>query len=344
MRLFICTLVFLHALSAAGDPRVARLAREVAAKGWIVYSAKTEKGDWDLFLMRPDGSHRRNITNTPGSSEVGGRFSPDGKRILFRRIPIEIKFNHDWWGRAGHLVIAAADGANPVDWGELPWASWSPDGKQLACLTRTGIEIRDTATRQLLRTMERKGIYQQLFWSPDGKWFTATANTFGEMWTVVRMDASTGEINAVVKFQNCTPDWFPDSQQIIYSSRPAKQEDLDPGTSKAVGQSPGYGWTQLWSANADGSAHSLVYGEDGKHAYGGATSPDGKYALFTLSLTDGGEDSAAMHLLRMRDTPAIGGASKALRKLHPNSKDGPVLALGPGWEPYWTYAEIGGGK
>jgi hypothetical protein len=29
--------------------------------GWIVYSAKTGGGDWDLFLMRPDGSNRRNI-------------------------------------------------------------------------------------------------------------------------------------------------------------------------------------------------------------------------------------------------------------------------------------------
>ena len=30
-------------------------------KGWIVYSGKTASGDWDLFVMRPDGSHKRNI-------------------------------------------------------------------------------------------------------------------------------------------------------------------------------------------------------------------------------------------------------------------------------------------
>jgi len=127
MRLLICSLVLLQTLSAAGDPRIVRLAREAGSKGWIVYSAKTEKGDWDLFLMRPDGSHRRNITNTPGTNEIGARFSPDGKRILFRRIPLEIKFNHDWWGRAGRLVIAGAGGSNPVDYGEIPWASWGPD-------------------------------------------------------------------------------------------------------------------------------------------------------------------------------------------------------------------------
>ena len=92
----LAALLFALALTAADDPKVALLRREVAAKGWIVYSAKTDKGDWDLFLMRPDGSHRRNITNTPQFHEIGGRFSPDGRKILYRRIPPDVKVHHDW--------------------------------------------------------------------------------------------------------------------------------------------------------------------------------------------------------------------------------------------------------
>ncbi len=342
MRHLIC-LLMLAATAPAQERGSARLAREVAGEGWIVYSAVTSKGEWDLFLMRPDGSQKRNITNTPEFNEVGGRFSPDGTRILYRRIARDIKFNHDWWGRAGHLVIANADGSGQVDYGEMPWATWSPDGRQVACLTRTGIEIRDLATKQIVRTVDRKGIYQQLYWSPDGKWFTGTANTFGESWTVVRMNVATGEIIPIAKFQNCTPDWFGGSGRIIYSSRP-KQEEVDPQLGKAVGQPPGYGWTQLWIAAADGSARSLVYGEDGRHVYSGAGSPDGRYVLFTRSLTDGNEETAVMGLMRMSDAPIIAGESKALRKIHPNSKDGPVLSLGAGWEPHWSYARIGGVK
>jgi len=52
------------AADAARDPRTAELAAEVHDLGWIVFGARTEKGDWDLFVMRPDGSERRNITNT----------------------------------------------------------------------------------------------------------------------------------------------------------------------------------------------------------------------------------------------------------------------------------------
>jgi hypothetical protein len=48
-----------------------------------------------------------------------------------------------------------------------------------------------------------------------------------------------------------------------------------------------------------------------------------------------------MGLMRLADAPTIGGESKALRTVHPNTKDGPVLKLPVAWEPHWTYAEVG---
>src|SRR5262249_38873982 len=192
--------------------------------------------------------------------------------------------------------------------------------------------------------MDRKGIYQQFFWSPDGHWFTGPANHYGENWTVVRMNAVTGEVNPVVKFQNCTADWFPDSKRLIFSSRPASQEEADGGQmAKAVGQKSGYGWTQLWMANGDGSGKSLVYGVDGRHIYGGAVSPDSKYVLFTRSPVDGmglDQKGAPIGLIRLSDAPIITGESKALRKLHSDAKDGPELHLPDGWEPHWTYSAV----
>ncbi|HWB96250.1 MAG TPA: hypothetical protein VG672_06095 [Bryobacteraceae bacterium] len=327
-------------------PREARLAHEVATKGWVVTASKTEKGDWDLFLMRPDGSQRRNLTNSPNYNEMGGRFSPDGRKILYRRIAPGVKIQHDHWGATGELVIANADGTNPVIYGppgDYPWASWSPDGKQVACLTKTGIEIRDLATRQVMRTIDRHGIYQQLYWSPDGHWFTGPANHYGESWTVIRLNADSGATNVVAKFQNCTADWFPSSQRLIYSSRPANQDEPDGGQlAGAVKQKPGYGWTQLWMADGDGNNRSLIYGEDGRHIYGGDVSPDGKYVLFTKSMTDGGIETGVIYVMRLSDAPSIGGESKALRKLHPGAKNGPILEISDGWEPHWTYAKIGG--
>jgi Tol biopolymer transport system component len=344
MKLTLCAILFATWLFAL-DPPTAKLAHEVATKGWIVYTAKTEKGDWDVFVMRPDGTHKRNLTNTSDSSEMGARFSPDGKKILFRRIPLNAKIRHDSWGATGQLVIANSDGTGQVTYGEAaewPWAVWSPNGKQVSCLTKTGIEIRDLASKEVVRKLDRKGIFQQMFWSPDGKWFTGTANFFGENWTVVRMNAETGDVSPIAKFQNCTADWFPDSKRVINSYRPKDQEEIDgDNLAQAVGQKPKYGWTQLWMTDADGSNRKMVMGEDGKHIYGGAISPDGKYVLFTPSMTDGGIETGMISIMRLADAPIVRGESKALRKLHPEAKDGVILELTKGWEPHWTYAALG---
>jgi len=328
-------------LGRAGEPeqdeRVGQLADEVRAKGWIVYSARSDNGAWDLFLSRPDGSRSRNITNTPNYEEAAPRFSRDGKKLLYRQLAGGSTINHDRWGFQGRLVIADPDGANPAivgQEGQWSWATWSPDGKQIACLIPRGIQIVELATGKVVSSMPREGIYQQLFWSPDGQWFCGTANHLGTMWTVARLSIATGKLNVVHKFQSCTPDWFPDSKRVIFSSRPPGQT-----------ASRGYGWTQLWMADGEGADGSqLVYGEDGSHVYGGALSPDGRYVLFTKSLQDGGgaeRAGGAMCLMRLSDAPTIGGESKELREKHLDTKDGPVLELGIGWEPSWTYDEIG---
>ncbi len=286
--------------------------------------------------MRPDGSQKRNITSTPEYEEAAPRFSPDGGKLLYRRLPKGSTINHDRWGFQGELMLAGADGSNAAALGkegELPWASWSPDGAQVACLTKKGIDIVDLASRRTLRQLPRSGVYQQLFWSPDGQWFCGVANHQGESWTVVRLSAADGTGNPVRSFQNCTPDWCPDSARIILSSRPAGQAGNN-----------GQGYTQLWLVSGDGARQDFLYGADGSHIYGGQMSPDGQYVLFTHSTQDGNgsEDSgAAICVMRMSDTPGIGGASPDLRNAHPNTKDGPVLELGMGWEPHWTMAEIG---
>jgi len=199
-------------------------------------------------------------------------------------------------------------------------------------LTQKGIQVIDLETKKVIRELPREGIYQQLFWSPDGQWFCGVANA-RMMWTVVRMNAQTGERNVVHEFQSCTPDWFHDSKHIIYPCRPAGQK--------------GYGFTQLWMSEGEGKDTRLIYGEDGFHIYGGALSPDDKYVLFTRCPQDGGgseKSGAPICVMRMADAPAVAGASKDLRKVHPEAKDAFVLQLTEGWEPFWTYAEIGAEK
>ena len=341
---FICAhLWFLSAcllstspLHAADDP-VATLRNEVANKGWVLFSGKTA-GEYDLFLSRPDGSNRRNLTNTTDFNEYGGRFSPDSRKILYRRLPRGKQINHDLWGAFGSLVIANADGANPVVYGEedqFPWASWSPDGSQIACLYRREGKIRifDFATKKLVKEMPRQGIFQQLFWSPDGKRFVGTANVAGQDWNILAIDIESQKSTLLSRELNCTPDWFHDSQRVIYSNRTPNLADEN-------------GWTMLNQATADGKSRTLVYGQRDKHIYFGCMSPDDQYVIFSILPKDGLVE-APMALVRLADTPIVAPGYPELVNLYPNAKPGPVLRLTnlpEGFEPHWTYEDVGGKK
>ena len=320
---------------AEAAPATMELAREVAARGWILFAAKTPQGDYDLFVSRPDGSAKRNLTATPGSSEYGGRFSPDSKQMLYRRQKTGETINHDLWGAMGTLVVARADGSNPVAHGkdgEYPWASWSPDGKQFACLyKREGtIRIIEVESRRIVKELPRQGIFQQFYWSPDGRRLVGTANLRGQDWNVVSLEVETGKVTLLSRALNCTADWFQgDPGRVIYSNR-------TPG----VGSD--YGFTMLMQATTDGKSRTLIYGERGRHIYYGCTSPDDKYVIFATPESDGGTD-AAMAIVRLADAPlVVPDDYTQLKALYPDARGGPVLRLDqPGFEPHWTYAEIG---
>jgi Tol biopolymer transport system component len=334
-RTLLRIVVFAVVAGTCAADEIRELAYEVRGKGWIVFCSRAAAGDWDLFLCRPDGSDLHNITRTPQYNEAAPQFSRDGRRLLYRRLSRDQTVSGNRYGEQGQLVFANNDGSAAAVYGtsgEYRWASWGPDGGQIACLSIKGISFVDLASRQVVRTLNRQGFFQQLTWSPDGQWLSGVANSFGTGWSVARMSVETGATNAVSRVNCCTPDWFLDGTQIIFSSRPPGQKG-----------NHGQGWTQLWRADAEGKGRKLVYGEDGRHVYGGHVSPDGKYVLFTGNFREDGDPEhagAPMGLMRLADAPILGGESKELRALQPEARNGPILTLPIGWEPCWTFTEL----
>jgi Tol biopolymer transport system component len=320
----------LGSIAIACEADTAVLARELHGQGWIVFSAQTPRGDWDLFLMRPDGSERRALINTPDFNEAGARFSADGKRLLYYRMPKAEAVDNNTYGTFD-LVLADSAGSNAVVYGSgYPWASWGPDGRQFAALTPKGIQIVDVRSRAVLRVIPRQGIVQQLVWSPDGKAFTGTANGLGAFWNIGWFPVSGGNINAVSETEryNCTPDWCPDSARILYARG-------------IIPKQPGR--AQLWVASAEGRERKMIYAESARHIYGACASPDGQYLLFTRSVEDlgaVGKSQTTMAVARWTETPMLGDAGPALRQEFPHGKPARWLGLGPGWEPHWTHHQL----
>ncbi|MCC7374436.1 MAG: hypothetical protein IT581_07255 [Verrucomicrobiales bacterium] len=318
---------------------VEALSREVRDKGWIAFSAPTGQGTWDIHLMRPDGSSRRPLTATPDANEFWPQFSRDGTKMLYRRLRRDESVNGNRYGLQGRAVVAKSDGSDPRELGgdgEWPWATWTPDGTSLVTLSPKAISVVEIASGKVLRTLPRQGFFQQITCSPDGRWLVGVANNFATGWSIARMDFMTGKVNAVNTVDCCTPDWFPNSEETIFSWRPPGQ-----GTNK------GNGWTQIWRAEAIGKNPRLVYAKDDRHSYGSFVSPDSKYLLLTGNIEEDGDPShggGPMSLMRLADAPIIEGASPGVRAQHPEAHNGPILPLPDGWEPSWTYSERPAGQ
>ena len=81
----------------------------------------------DLYLMRPDGTHQRRITSTPGF-EAGAKWSPDGARILYMKDPQTLC-------PQAQLYVMQADGtrARRITRGQGCYShpAWSPDGRRI---------------------------------------------------------------------------------------------------------------------------------------------------------------------------------------------------------------------
>ncbi len=339
------------AKGAIKDPQVRKLSAELADKGWIVFSAKSEKGDYDLFVSRPNGTSLRNITQTPDFNELGARFLPDGKRIIYRRVST-LKPNVDYRELTyGVLVIANADGSNPRTLGgegDYPWATLSPDSKQLACLYKKEGKIRvyDVDTLKMVKEVPRQGIFWQLGWSPDGKEFCGTANVQGEDWNIVTYNIASDKLTLISRILDCTPDWFPDSRGCIYSHRnPGLASDDGGAAAQKIGQSgTNYSWTMIAMADREGKDRKLVVAEQYKHLYFATLSPDNKYVIYSR-LDKDGSLAGPMAIVRLADTPIIDGSWLAVEKQYAtNAKRGPVLHLDlpPAFHPNWTYAKLGG--
>lgn len=330
-RLFL-TLLSTLSLAHAGVPEE-KLGAEVRPLGWLIYSARSPAGDWDLFAARPDGSDARNLTHTPETSEFCPQLTTDGLRLLYRRVPKSEGIDGNRYGLQGEPVLAHADASKPrvlEPAGGLPWAAWSPDGRQVACLAPKGFTIVEIESGKTVREFPRAGFFQQITWSPDGKSLLGVSNGFGTGWSVATLEIATGKVAAVNREDCCTPDWSADGRAVIFSWRPPKE-----GTPGA--------WTQLWLADAAGTQRRLLYAEDGRHTYGGCLSPDGRYALFTGNAAEDGDPHHAgspMQIMRVADAPLIGGESPGVRAAHPGAQAGPLLTLPAGWEPFWTAHEI----
>ncbi len=186
----------------------------------VVYAARDDGEDWDLFSQRIGGSNPINLTPDADWDDWAPAFSPDGSQIAFRS-------ERD----GGGLFVMGATGESPrrvTSEGFDP--RWSPDGAMLVYATEG---ITDPSARNLssevwavrvsdgqkTRLCQEDGV--QPSWSPSGAriafWGLAPKGGQRDLYTV---SAQGGERTPVLEdaATDWNPVWSPDGQWLYFCS------------------------------------------------------------------------------------------------------------------------------
>lgn len=228
--LLILALVAGCVLGALGLPVLRGVSAQSSTgkfNGLIAFSTNRNGPPGEIYVMNPDGSNQRNLTNSP-ASETRPAFSPDGTKLLFvRDFKAILVMNPDGSGQT--MVV---DGATAGFSSITAFPDWSPDGKKIVFNaivkdSKNGADIYvvnadGTGLTQLTTDPANDSSPS---WSPDG-----TKIAFSSLRNPVQ-----GDVNYEIYVMNAdgsnqtrvtnntqfddSPAWSPDGKRIAFTSR-----------------------------------------------------------------------------------------------------------------------------
>ena len=183
--------------------------------------------NWEIFVMRADGSEPVNLTQTPTEHEHYPQVSPDGTKLCFS---VDAGEGRD---AVRSLYVMDIDGRNRkklADQAREPF--WSPDSKIIGFLPQEfpkfnvidygtkGLSLCDLATGKIephLNSTNLHHLYNPCFAS-NGKWIVSTVHAgMGFDHAILAIEARGRKI-INLKIPGCRPCVSPDSRQIAWGS------------------------------------------------------------------------------------------------------------------------------
>lgn len=278
--------------------------------GKIVFQSDRD-GNYDLYIMNPNGSDQQNLTNSPPSitSTNNNTYpipSPDGKSIAFES------------DRDGNREIYVIDVENRIQINLTKnkandySPTWSPDGKSIAFISDRDAVLVDTdhdiwtnniyimaadgSNPRRLTSKNKSDGYGGLSWSPDGSKLALCLSSptpwdgyFSKGINLLTIsDSSLTRLTFDQSTLQCNPKWSPDGKRILFSLSGSKL-------------------INVYLMNADGtnqialSTDPLMYDIDPSWSLNGdyvlfSSNRDGNYHIYTMK-ADG------TNLTRLTDGP-----------------------------------------
>ncbi|MDX6576289.1 MAG: hypothetical protein QOE96_2242 [Blastocatellia bacterium] len=297
LALTLVAVSMLCALSLPGFDRAAAQNSNAKFNGKIAFVSNRNGPSGEIYVMNPDGSNQRNITNSP-ASETRPAFSPDGTKIAFVKDFKGISVMNPDGSSQTTILDGASAGFNYI----TSFPSWSPDGQKIVfngipngSPDGADIYVINVDGTGLTRLTTAPADDTSPAWSPDGRKIAFATirdrvpNEVNYEIYVMNADGSNQtRITNNTKFDH-SPAWSPDGARIAFTSRRDdnfevyvmnadgsnqtrltfdSEQDSDPkwspdGTKIVFLSSRGGRFGEIWVMNPDGAGLVNLTNADG---------------------------------------------------------------------------------
>jgi Tol biopolymer transport system component len=193
--------------------------------GMIAFASNRDSSNYDIFTMWADGTHQRNITNSPGD-DTAPSWSPDASKIAFAST------------REGHgeIYVMNSDGSDAVNISNDPafddnFPAWSPNGDKIAFSSyRTGnweiYIMNPDGSQQYNLTINGASDYY-CSWNPTGDRMAFHSNRASN-WDIYLMDDDGGSQTRITTSGavDAYPSWSPNGLLIVFRSSIPGNNDI----------------------------------------------------------------------------------------------------------------------
>jgi len=226
----------------------------LATSGLIAFARGDSDHTWNLWVMNGDGSGATKVRDSPGASEFGPAWTPDGRHILFTTVDSGVTLGSIDPNGSGYVSLASQAYAPSV----------SPDGQHVVFVKDVGTGAYDIWIMNIDGSNQRPLTSDQAYedhpgWSPDGSQIVFER---GYRLYVMNADGSNAHaISAPDAIEDRWPSWSPDGTRILFVRR-------------------GFGTDHVYTIRPDGSGLTpLTSGLDNDDSP--SWSPDGSHVLFS---------------------------------------------------------------
>lgn len=180
----------------------------------IVFSSN-RRGNWDIYVMNPDGSNQVRLTNNQGD-DFSPVWSPTHEQILFvsDRRGVEDLYVIDADGRRLRKVFS--DTAKRIE------PAWAPDGERIvfhAQLPQWSIQTATIHGRNVKQVASADPRGGNPSWSPDGTEI-AFVDDVGGSRRIRILTLSSGAVQTFLPKESpwmYSPSWSPDGERLAFS-------------------------------------------------------------------------------------------------------------------------------